>query len=46
MSKSKLWRFKTFLVIAVLMLIAVAAMPASVAYLSDSFTKAQILGKF
>lgn len=37
MSKSKLWRFKTFLIVATLVLLAVAAAPASVVYFSDSF---------
>jgi hypothetical protein len=38
MSKSKLWKFKNFLIIAMLVLIAVAATPASAVYFSDSFT--------
>lgn len=37
MSKSKLWRFKKFLIIAMFVLIAVAATPASATYFSDSF---------
>lgn len=42
MSKSKLWRFKTFLIVATLVLLAVAAAPASVVYFSDSFKKAEV----
>ena len=42
MSKSKLWRFKTFLIVATLVLIAVAAAPASVVYFSDSFKKVEV----
>jgi hypothetical protein len=41
MSKSKLWRFKTFLIVATLVLLAVAAAPASVVYFSDSFKKVE-----
>ena len=41
MSKSKLWRFKTFLIIAMLVLVAVAATPASVVYFSDSFKQVE-----
>jgi|GEM_PF-2408403 len=37
MPKNKLWRFKSFLIIATMVLIAVAAMPASAVYFSDSF---------
>lgn len=40
MIKSKLWKFKRFLIVAILVLIAVAAMPASVTYFTDSFKAA------
>lgn len=40
MPKSKLWRFKTFLMVAMLVLIGVAVAPASAVYFSDSFKKA------
>ncbi|MCX6734477.1 MAG: hypothetical protein NTZ25_01040 [Candidatus Peregrinibacteria bacterium] len=39
MSKSKLWRFKTFLIVSMLVLVAVAATPASAVYFSDSFVQ-------
>lgn len=39
MSKSKLWRFKTFLIVAMLVLVGVAITPASAVYFSDSFKK-------
>lgn len=37
MSKSKLWKFKKFLIISTMVLIAVVATPASAVYFSDSF---------
>lgn len=37
MSKSKLWKFKKFLIIAMMVLVAVVATPASAVYFSDSF---------
>lgn len=37
MSKSKLWKFKKFLIIAMMVLVAVVATPAGAVYFSDSF---------